>query len=46
MGKIIKIALTGGPCGGKTEALKFLKNELAALGVDSDSYFSGSKNCK
>ena len=34
MGKIIKIALTGGPCGGKTEALKFLKNELAALGVD------------
>ena len=34
MGKIIRIALTGGPCGGKTEALRFLKNELEVLGID------------
>ena len=34
MNKIIKIALTGGPCGGKTEAIKFLKTELETLGVD------------
>lgn len=33
MSKIIKIALTGGPCAGKTEALKFLKNELEKLDV-------------
>ena len=34
MNKIIKIALTGGPCGGKTEALKYLKTELEALGIN------------
>lgn len=33
MGNIVKIALTGGPCGGKTEALKYLKSELEKLGV-------------
>ena len=33
MGKIVKIALTGGPCGGKTEALKYLRSELEKLGV-------------
>ena len=33
MGNIVKIALTGGPCGGKTEALKFLKTELEKIGV-------------
>ena len=34
MNKIIKIALTGGPCGGKTEALRFLKTKLEAIGVN------------
>ena len=34
MNKIIKIALTGGPCGGKSEALTYLKNNLEALGIN------------
>lgn len=33
MGKIVKIALTGGPCAGKTEAIKFLKNRLEKLNI-------------
>lgn len=33
MGNVVKIALTGGPCGGKTEALIYLKSELEKLGV-------------
>lgn len=33
MSKIFKIALTGGPCAGKTEALKYLKSELEKLNV-------------
>ena len=32
MKEIIKIVLTGGPCGGKTSALPFLKEELEKLG--------------
>lgn len=34
MPKIFKIALTGGPCGGKTEALPYLKNKLEPLGAE------------
>lgn len=34
MAKVFKIALTGGPCSGKTEALKYLKNKLVPLGVE------------
>ena len=33
MGNVVKIALTGGPCGGKTEALIYLRSELEKLGV-------------
>ena len=32
MNRIPKIVLTGGPCGGKTKALPFLKEELSGLG--------------
>ena len=31
MAEVIKIVLTGGPCGGKTTALNFLKDELEKL---------------
>ncbi len=34
MGKIFKTALTGGPCGGKSQALGYLKNRLEALGAE------------
>ena len=34
MSKIIKIALTGGPCSGKTEALSFLENRLTSFGTE------------
>lgn len=34
MGKVLKIALTGGPCGGKSEAVLFLKKELEALNIN------------
>ena len=33
MAEIIKIVLTGGPCGGKTGALGFLQKELTDRGV-------------
>lgn len=32
--KLIKIALTGGPCGGKTSALPYLKKRLTDLGYN------------
>ncbi len=34
MAEIVKIALTGGPCGGKTTALDFLKTRLEQYGVE------------
>lgn len=33
MAEIIKIVLTGGPCGGKSSALSYLKQELTVRGV-------------
>ena len=33
MAEVIKIVLTGGPCGGKTTALNFLKDELEKLNI-------------
>lgn len=33
MPEIIKIALTGGPCGGKTTAIKYLKDKLEQNGI-------------
>lgn len=33
MAEVSKIVLTGGPCGGKTTALKFLEEQLAKQGV-------------
>ncbi len=33
MAEIIKIVLTGGPCGGKTTALHFLQEKLESLGI-------------
>ena len=32
--QVCKIVLTGGPCGGKTTAVQFLKHELANRGVE------------
>ena len=34
MTEVTKIALTGGPCGGKSTAMKFLEEELAKRGVE------------
>ncbi len=34
MGKVLKIVLTGGPCGGKSEAVLYLKNQLEALNIN------------
>ena len=34
MAEIVKIALTGGPCGGKTTALDFIKSQLEQYGVE------------
>lgn len=33
MAEIVKIVLTGGPCGGKSTALSFLKNKLEQMGI-------------
>jgi len=32
-GKVFRVVLTGGPCGGKTSALKFFEKELGKLGI-------------
>ena len=34
MSQIIKIALTGGPCAGKSSAMTFLKTELEQAGAE------------
>lgn len=31
MAEVVKIVLTGGPCGGKTSALKYISEELKSL---------------
>lgn len=33
MAEVVKIVLTGGPCGGKTTALEYIKNELKKLNI-------------
>lgn len=33
MAEVVKIVLTGGPCGGKTSALKYISEELKKLNI-------------
>ena len=35
MAEVVKIVLTGGPCGGKTSALKYISEELKKLNVST-----------
>ena len=34
MAEVVKIVLTGGPCGGKTTALKYISEELQKQGIE------------
>ena len=43
MAEVIKIVLTGGPCGGKTTALNFLKDELEKLNIKVRKYIKHMK---
>ncbi len=35
---IAKVCLTGGPCGGKTSALKIINDELSKLRIQCNHY--------
>ena len=37
MAEVVKIVLTGGPCGGKTSALKYISEELKKLNIPTST---------
>ena len=45
MAEVVKIVLTGGPCGGKTSALKYISEELKKLNIPTITIGEVAADC-